>query len=400
MKRKKIYAIILCAAVFVTLLAACSDDAEEALPDEAPPQTLEPLPAEPAEDSEIDIQSYIIDYDEAFAAFSPDTIMMTIGDYTVTWAELYAFIRNNISAILQYGDIHDWSDIFYDDMSYADIVLKNAGETALTYKTVEYGAHKAGAVLSAEAVERMEEEYGMVAEQLGGEEELLKLLWDIDGISSRELFDYLRSVGYLIDATIAKMYGENGELLSDEDAAAYTILEGYLMAKHILRMKTEGDEDTALSEAEEILAKLDDYDGDDLHAYFNDLMWEFTEDINSYGYITFPDGYLFQYGDMVPEFYDACSALEIGAYSDIVETTYGFHIIYRLPIDFDTIPTGYFMQYEYGMIGEEDLMPLRNIIALELFDSEFGGWRDSLKVEYTSAYESLDLAKVFDVGAH
>jgi parvulin-like peptidyl-prolyl isomerase len=50
------------------------------------------------------------------------------------------------------------------------------------------------------------------------------------------------------------------------------------------------------------------------------------------GVASYPDGYLFQSGEMVAEFEDATAALEIGQVSGIVETTYGYHIIYRIPI--------------------------------------------------------------------
>jgi hypothetical protein len=44
---------------------------------------------------------------------------------------------------------------------------------------------------------------------------------------------------------------------------------------------------------------------------------------------------------MVSAFYDATIALEIGAFSDIVESDFGYHIIYRLPIDYDVTPIAY-----------------------------------------------------------
>ena len=401
MKLRKILPIVICAVILITVFTGCSKETEDASPEETPTQMLEPTPSEPVVDTDPEpAQSHGIDFDAAFAAFAPDTIMMNVGDYTIKWAELYFYIRNNINGILQYGDIHDWSDIVYEDMTYADLVLNYSIESAMMYKAVEFGVDLYGVTLSADVIDVINASFENNAMQFGGEEEFLKILWEYDGISSRELFDYMVSINHLVNALLVEMYGENGELLSDEDVAEYTMFDGYLMAKHILRMKTEEDEDTALTEAEEILAQLEGYEGDDFESFFDELMREHTDD--SEALVTHPNGYLFLSDDMVPEFYSACAALEIGEFSSIVETSYGYHIIYRKPVDFDEIPIYYYQQYVYGAISQDEYskMILRNTTALSMFDSELYGWMNSLNVEYTDAYESMEFAKVFDVGEY
>ena len=391
MKLSKITALIICVFMLAATLVGCKNEVDadaDDQPVETPAAIIPPLP----QNSGAETHSHDIDYEEAFAAFAPDTVMIRAGEYEITWAELYYNIVKNISGILQaVGMIHNWSETIYGDMTYADLVLDYAVENALMYKSVEYGASLIGVSVSESDLEDMEDEYARRVEQFGSEEALLSAIWEMDGISSRELFNYLMSIGYLASTVFDSMYGENGELVTDEDAAEHTAFDGYLMAKHILRFKgDEEDDDTGLAEAEAILELLDNYDGDDFEEYFDSLMWEHTDDGD--GLRMFPNGYLFQYGDMVPQFYDACVALEIGSYSDIVEVEYGYHIVYRLPINFDEIPSYNYRQYDFST--------LRYMVALDMFDSLLYGWMDSLELEYTAEYDSIVIARIFDIGEH
>ena len=392
MNLKKTTVIILCAAMAAAALAGCKKEPDEALPDDTYIMEDPLAPADDAWAAEYENgRYYSIDYDAAFAAFAPDAVMINAGGYNVTWAELFFHLYSNIYGMQQsFGDINDWDELMYTGTSYADTVLAYASDNALLYKAVEYGAGLSGTSLSAEDMELLDEQFESTAEELGGEEEYLRLLWEMDGISSRELFDYLIKTSLLVDAIITEMYGENAENVTDDDAAEYTQYDGYMMAKHILRLKPDEGEDTARAEAEEILEMLESYTGDDFATFFEGIMWENTDDIE--GAMLFPDGYLFQYGDMVPEFYDVCSELEIGEHSGIVEVSYGYHIIHRLPIDFDTIPTGSYMQ--------NDQTTLRQLVALALFDSVLYGWKDDLAPGYTTEYDSINIAAIFGIVEH
>ena len=61
-------------------------------------------------------------------------------------------------------------------------------------------------------------------------------------------------------------------------------------------------------------------------------MEEFCEDP---GIKSNPDGYIFGEGEMVKEFEDSVKSLEFGAVSGLVETSYGYHIIKRLPLSYE-----------------------------------------------------------------
>lgn len=107
-----------------------------------------------------------------------------------------------------------------------------------------------------------------------------------------------------------------------------------ISAKHILIAFDEENPDTAqaeadaLAEAEELLAQI--HESDDPAATFDELMPEHTDD--AAGLEANPDGYTFKEGDMVTEFYEGALALDEYEISEPIKTTYGYHIILRLPL--------------------------------------------------------------------
>lgn len=112
--------------------------------------------------------------------------------------------------------------------------------------------------------------------------------------------------------------------VSDEELDAYIEENGVLGAKHIHIQNDEGDDPEAnRALAEELLGRI--RAGEE----FDDLMEEYTEDP---GYADYPNGYVFEKGETVPEFENAVTALEIGETSEVVESDTGYHIIRRIEI--------------------------------------------------------------------
>ena len=397
---KKMIATILCAALLTVMLAGCSNKDENTDTDadigtadypysdtETPPgETSDPSGEPTPEDTAADTNQGSIDFEAAFTAFEPDVVMIKAGEFTVKWGEFFFFLRSNINTLLSsIGAIPDWTEVLYADMTYADFVLNYSVESALMYKAIEYGAKQTGISLSEENRDYLQEEYEYSVSLYGSEEDFLKLVWEQDGCYSKELLEYLVSTGYLASIIFGELYGDSGEKLTDEEAAELTVDDGFLMAMHILRLKPEEGEDTARAEIEDILRQLNDYDGDDFGAFFSELMNENSEDPG--GLTSYPSGYLFQNGDMVQSFYDACVELPIGEYSGIVESEYGYHIIYRIPINYDVVPFMLSMQGDYRS--------LRSYVAYNLFDTKLLEWQGSLEPEYTPEYESMDFTSIF-----
>jgi hypothetical protein len=151
------------------------------------------------------------------------------------------------------------------------------------------------------------------------------------------------------------------------------------------------DAGSPLEEAEEILRLLNEQVGsDNFIEFFREMMFEHSEDEG--GVFMFPDGYLFREGDMVSEFYEATASLEIGEVSGIVETMYGYHIILRLPIDYDSAPI--------PPPGSGQLPPLRQLAAMEDYRVQSSQWVDAVsrEIKYSPEFEALDIAAVFENG--
>jgi len=377
-KKNKVIAIIVCIFMLVTAVVGCSKDAKD--------QGAEPPGGGISAEGSHRHNEHGIDYELAFAAFAPDTIMINTGDLTVTWAELFFYLRGNINEVFAYlGGLPEWEEEIAQDSTFADFVLLNASADVLEARVIESGAAYIGVTLSEEDVQGIVEYFYSLTERFGGEEEFLRLIWEEDGCSSRELFDRLVGLSRLVDAIFYELYGENGELVSDDDIIDDVAGDEYLMAKHILRLHADDDDsDTARTEIEEIWGLLNDFEGDEFEAFFDELMFEYSEDS---GLAMSPQGYLFQYGDMVREFYDAAVELDIGQFSEIVETSYGYHIIFRIPIDVDSVPSS-------GYITN-DTRTLRERVMINIFNARLVSWRDEMEIEYTDAFESINLAEVF-----
>ena len=325
-----------------------------------------------------------IDFDAAFAAFSPETVMFTAGGYEVTWEQFFFYLYGNIINMEpSTARSFVWSDSAGGGLTQAQSVLQAAISDALQYKAAEYGAALRGVAATESDYLGMEAEYEFMVESVGSEEEFLKQMWEISGCASREMLIYILEINYLGSIIFDDLYGFYGVKVSDEDVEEFAAANGFMMAKHIVLTKPASEEDVARREIEGLLDQLDNYSGDDFDSFFTTLMREHSEDNAP----AFPDGYLFQDGDLADQFHDACANLEVFEHSGIVETAAGYHIIYRIPLNLDIVPLGYL---------NEDT-PLRLMAASSLFMDLTDEWANSLPIENTAALDSFDIAEVFAI---
>ncbi|MCD7771652.1 MAG: peptidylprolyl isomerase [Oscillospiraceae bacterium] len=171
------------------------------------------------------------------------------------------------------------------------------------------------------------------------EEEFYEAL-EASGITY-DLLERVVTQSMLCERVYLELYGGDDPLLLESDEEIKENLqENYVRVYHALVTYDhfEDDDDyadatdeeleaAALAYAEEILAELQASDDVETAVY------EYAQDADDSGMVDNEAGYMFTYGDMVEEFEDAAFALEVGELSGIVESTYGYHIIYRLETD-------------------------------------------------------------------
>ena len=386
MRLKQSIALLLCFMLFFSALAGCGNTETN--------EPVDEIPNENETEAEI-IECEIpigIDFDTAYKAFAPDTIMIKSGDIVVTWAELFVFLFRSVSSLLYTSpeDI-DWSEEIDVGMTLADMVLDYSTEEAMSFMLFEYGAKVNNVVLSGDDLIPLYEELDSLIEMYGGQDEFATVLREGSGFYDFSVFERLLLIEFTMGFIMNELYGDDGADFPDEKVADYALQNNYMQAKHILINRTEEDDGSALKEIEEIHKKLlERLDDDDFFDFFDTLMNEHSEDTG--GVISFPDGYLFQPNDMVLSFSMACAELDVGQISDIVESEYGYHIILRLPIDYDAVPIG------IASTGYD--RTLRQIAVIEDFELVLQGWQDSLNPEFTPEYQSIDLASIFPWHSH
>lgn len=300
-----------------------------------------------------------------------------------------------------YGEITDWNAELQDGMTNWEYIKHMACEWYKFAGAVRFQAARLGLELTEEDETRIREDWDSMCSSYGGEETVIKELESYH--CTKDVYKYIVETNIFVEKCFTEMYGENGSSLTDEDCADKTAEDDYIMAKHILIMTSGEDEEgntveftddekaEALKKAESIITQLDQCEPEEIEGRFDELMISYTEDP---GIASFPNGYLFQSGDMMEEFYNAAAELEIGSYSGIVETSAGYHIILRIPVNFDVVPMAYSSYLSYGY----DYYTLRYITADSMFQSNLETWMERVEIEYENIYEDITIEELLAVG--
>ena len=266
--------------------------------------------------------------------------LFTACDKTLTMEEILAD-TNLVMGKVEDQNVYAYEMLYLMAMGYD---AETAFEELATIKVMFQKATEKGIALSEEEVKAFEEQLNSMVEQYGGQEAFDEIL------SSFALtFDQYKAIMSMSE-TVTKFNGEavNLGLFTEatEEEAKKFYDENFIKAKHILFSTVNDETGEALPEeeaankkkaAEETLAKIKA--GEEFEKFEN-----LNEDPGS---ATKPDGYVFavtanikdenvlgtlqQAGfSMVPEFEKGANELAIDAVSELIPTSYGYHIIKRV----------------------------------------------------------------------
>ena len=405
---KKILSILLAMLLALGALTGCgsaktTEPASTEAPTEAPAETT----AEPAAgESETD-ETQSADAQAAYAAFTaalqhartaidPDTVVATVDGKALPWKMLYYFIVDSLQEVYYYiGQMpEDFSEELLEGTSWQKYFTNSALNQAIYFIESDIRADELGAALSEEQRTAMDEVWDRLVADYGDEELLLADMEE--ACLDKELFLYLRECLEKQAALMRELYGADGEKLTEEEVLAWAAENGYVRTKHVL-WSFLGEDGSVLDDEgkaalreklEGVLAELQALSGDKeaLEARFDELMN--SESADSAALETFPAGYTYSSGTMVPAFEEAAFALGDHELSGVVETDYGFHILLGLPLQSE------------AMTMDQDAntgahMTLRQSAANALFNEKMVKWIDEAEVVWNEGYEEMDFNTLF-----
>ncbi len=367
--------------------------------------TPAPAPAAPAPDAAsapaAPAEVRRLDYDAIAALYPADTVAVRLGSEEFAWGEYADWLRSNgmqyedyfeqMATI--YGVPADWTGSVGDGSgrTYAENMRDETSDTLTSFMAIRSFAREHGIALDAEALEKLEPE--QLALRLCGEngtvEQLAQLL-ENDSHMSIDAFRYYSESIALYSKCYETLYGAQGEKLSEEEIIAKLEEQGYLSAGHILFLTIDPMTGAALDEAtlkeklqkaEEIVAELRAIeDPAERLKRFNELKAEFCEDS---GKLLYPDGYTFTPGTMVTEFEESLIALEPYGVSDPVKSSYGYHVILRLPLEAESLL--------FSVQGKPNTA--RVTVAQDGMTAQLDEYYRSHAPEYAEGLAELDLTK-------
>ena len=369
---KKLHAFAALALTLTLLLASCGAPAADSSGDPSADPSAD-ASAAPSEQIEVDLTQALHPFAAGMQA--EDTALTVNGQEVPADLFLYWLALNCTYFQQSYGLPLD---------SYGDVVFQDSLSMTAYYILLEQKALEEGCPLTDEQRSAIQE--ALLAD---GQEtyDNRKLLFDL----SDETMEFIYSVADYYDNLLNALTTQPTQ---DE-------LNNYVYhAKHILLLTVdlEGtptvqedgsyaypslDEETIAEKkalADDLLSQL--RSSDNPEALFDELMNEYSEDT---GLESNPDGYTTTVGQMVAAFEDTALALNFGEISDVVESSYGYHIILRGEVeDLDSYADQYRQSQLSGQIdqwmAESEITPVEAVENLDVasFYNRYTAWQEAM----------------------
>jgi len=399
---KKLTALLLCAVICISVLVACTKpvgntgDVEQN-GEQNVEQNGEAAPAgEPFDFSDVDVSKVAFYTPEGEQTGYIDNngekvvpeYVLKINGIPVSLEE-YRYPYLSIKTMKDNGDTALWTEEAAEESRLTEEDVAAMEKEALDYlkqtTLYQFMSVKYNLPLTEEDLKIVDDNIQSTKDSMNveGSEYTYEMALE-DSFLTNNLYRYTNTIYSIANKVYNHLYLEENAPLGYTPAEAIKALEdaGYVRAQHILvqfpEAPAEGTDEEkaaaaeqgkadALKEAEEVLEKVNA--GEDFMA----LVEQYNDDpgMDMYG----EDGYYFNKGYMVKEFEDATYALELGATSGIVETSYGYHIIKRLPLEEE-----YVSENKESLLGE---------IYSADFTERLLATYETMTVEYAPEYELI-----------
>ncbi|MBR5236114.1 MAG: peptidylprolyl isomerase [Clostridia bacterium] len=268
----------------------------------------------------------------------------TVNGRTIAKAEYMYYLENVKQQMLAESgtlDAESFWNAEIDGEKASELAKKRALEEAIRVEIGCIKAEESGLSIPAADLSQIRSMINSTDAEQKAQVDYIK---GLTGLSNQQLIDML------CKTALASMYGseyndKNPEALVPTDEEVKAVYEQeYVRVKHVLIGNTDESEvehEDILTEEEKMIAAeaykamqqekaAEVLQKAKAGANFDSLVREYGEDP---GMEESPDGYTFTKGTMVAEFEDAAYALAVSEVSDLVETSFGWHIIkkYALP---------------------------------------------------------------------
>ena len=324
--KKRLLALLLALVMGLSLMACSAPAAENPSPSDTPPDPAysSTQPSQPA--IEADLSQDVLTF--AVGELAKGEPLLSVNGKPVS--------NNLLLYWLFYSCSYYEQQLYYYGLPldmYAAAIVGEAYNLATYYTVLAQKAEELGCILTDEQLEAIQTEMG-----IGGEDhELRKTMYGLSDDDLMLIYSLTDLYENLSDVLVAQpteedlnnyVYQVKHILIATAASAAdgkVTLNTGDTVEYAGTAEEYNAD---ALARAEDLLAQI--RAAEDTAATFDALMNQYSEDgRDAEGNLGSPDGYTATPGKMVPEFEQTAFAIGIGEVSDVVESTYGYHIILR-----------------------------------------------------------------------